>query len=493
MPKIKSLLLGSAAGLLAVTGAQAADLPIIEAEPVDYVRVCDAYGAGFFYIPGTETCLKIGGYVRAEAYVHESNVYANRWVGSPFVVGQETAGGFATTYRDLPSNNNTLSFRGRGYVTFDARTETEMGLLRSFIAFEGTATDQDAGAVIVEKAFLQFAGFTAGLAPSVLAFETVGAYRDHAILDDDVIQFSYTAQFGGGFSATIGAEDRVRTTTPNVAFFQPGFGGAPDFGVPGGITAFYGDGARDQLPALVANLRVDQGWGSAMIGGAAFQSSTRVTAGGTFIDPVTGDPRPVDQFSDREFGWAVTGGVSVNTPFLSEGGKFVVRGTYGEGANFYVASLFAGGFQEVSFLDQRPLDAAGVPFLPAGSSPFDFVDVNQNEAFSLYAGLTHFWTPRLRSNFAASYLYADDQVSNTAVFDPVSGLAVRENRRNDVHAINASANIIYSPVQNLDVGLEVFYTRVERDFDSTVLNSVNVAPDHKDDALGAIFRVQRNF
>lgn len=28
------------------------------AQPVEYVRICDAYGAGWFYIPGTEQCLK---------------------------------------------------------------------------------------------------------------------------------------------------------------------------------------------------------------------------------------------------------------------------------------------------------------------------------------------------------------------------------------------------------------------------------------------------
>src|SRR3954471_18255831 len=62
---IKSMLLGSAAVLVAVSGARAADAVVmVEPEPVEYVRVCDVYGAGYFYIPGTETCLKIGGYVR---------------------------------------------------------------------------------------------------------------------------------------------------------------------------------------------------------------------------------------------------------------------------------------------------------------------------------------------------------------------------------------------------------------------------------------------
>ena len=60
---LKSLLFGSAALLAAGTGAQAADLPT--AEPVEYVRICDAFGTGFFYIPGTDTCLRISGRVRA--------------------------------------------------------------------------------------------------------------------------------------------------------------------------------------------------------------------------------------------------------------------------------------------------------------------------------------------------------------------------------------------------------------------------------------------
>ena len=65
MKMVKSLLLGSAAGLVAVTAGQAADLPV-KAKPVEYVKICSLYGAGFYYMPGTDICLKIGGYVRAE-------------------------------------------------------------------------------------------------------------------------------------------------------------------------------------------------------------------------------------------------------------------------------------------------------------------------------------------------------------------------------------------------------------------------------------------
>ena len=73
MKMVKSLLLGSAAGLVAVAGAQAADLPV-KAKPVQYVKICSLYGVGFYYIPGTDMCLKIGGWVRAEyGWGHNGN------------------------------------------------------------------------------------------------------------------------------------------------------------------------------------------------------------------------------------------------------------------------------------------------------------------------------------------------------------------------------------------------------------------------------------
>ena len=72
MKTIKSLVLGSAAGLLAMGGAQAADLPV-KAKAVEYVRICSLYGAGFFYIPGTDTCIKLGGYLRVETRARDQH------------------------------------------------------------------------------------------------------------------------------------------------------------------------------------------------------------------------------------------------------------------------------------------------------------------------------------------------------------------------------------------------------------------------------------
>jgi hypothetical protein len=76
MKTVKSLVLGSGAALLAMSGAHAADLPI-KAKPVEYVRVCSMYGAGFFYIPGTDTCIKLGGFLRAEAAFGTNALFQN--------------------------------------------------------------------------------------------------------------------------------------------------------------------------------------------------------------------------------------------------------------------------------------------------------------------------------------------------------------------------------------------------------------------------------
>ncbi len=69
MRRIQNVLLAGAASLLTVATAQAADLPV-KVKPIQYVKVCSLYGAGFYYIPGTDICLKVGGYLRAEADVN---------------------------------------------------------------------------------------------------------------------------------------------------------------------------------------------------------------------------------------------------------------------------------------------------------------------------------------------------------------------------------------------------------------------------------------
>jgi len=216
---IKSLLIGSAALSAVATGAQAADAIVVpEPEPMEYVRVCDVYGAGFFYIPGTETCLKIGGYVRYQmGYSDGDFAEQEGW--------------------------NKLT---RATVTLDARSETEYGTLGGFIELrfearggtvlevdginEGDALSQglNNSTSRVQQAIISLGGLSMGVADSLYdaglsaEFDRGGADRANFI--------RYTFDGGSGFSAAVALEevDNGYDWTPNVVGrvgFAQGWGG----------------------------------------------------------------------------------------------------------------------------------------------------------------------------------------------------------------------------------------------------------------------------
>src|SRR5438270_9066421 len=93
MKMVKSLLLGTAAGFVAVAGAQAADMPVKAA--VQYVKICNLYGDGFYYLPGTDICVKVGGYVRMETsyYSQGGNTNWGQFTGSTFGASNDRVDG----------------------------------------------------------------------------------------------------------------------------------------------------------------------------------------------------------------------------------------------------------------------------------------------------------------------------------------------------------------------------------------------------------------
>ncbi|WP_026792488.1 porin [Pleomorphomonas oryzae] len=135
---VKSMLFGTAAGLMAASGALAADLPG-DAAPaaVDYVKVCDAYGAGFFYIPGTETCLRIKGRVRA-------GVAYNNY-GGDLAAAQ--------------GNNDNVALRADARVGFDARSASDLGMVRSYFEF---GLDDATNNILLMQSFIQVGYVTVG-------------------------------------------------------------------------------------------------------------------------------------------------------------------------------------------------------------------------------------------------------------------------------------------------------------------------------------------
>ncbi|WFR97846.1 porin [Rhizobium tumorigenes] len=188
---IRTLLLGSAAALSVVSGAHAADAIVAaEPEPLEYVRICDAYGAGYFYIPGTETCLKIGGRVREDIGVY--NAYR---------VGQDASA--RGTY-----------WKTRAELSVDTATDTEYGALKTDTVFrfesqEGNNTNK------LLWANISLGGFLVGKADSVYS-----AWMGYAgdVVNDDVIEYgikgqdelnqlTYSYDAGNGFTAVASIED----------------------------------------------------------------------------------------------------------------------------------------------------------------------------------------------------------------------------------------------------------------------------------------------
>ncbi|WP_348271108.1 porin [Aurantimonas sp. Leaf443] len=154
---IKSLLLGSAAALVAVTGARAADVIVpAAAEPAEYVKVCDVYGTGFYYIPGTETCLQISGYVRFKVYAADNSSNSE-----------------GDDYR------STTETRVR--LNFDVREETELGTLRAFARVQatngGSFTDQPYS---MDLGYIQLGGLTMGY------LDTLWTEGDGLLTDTDL-------------------------------------------------------------------------------------------------------------------------------------------------------------------------------------------------------------------------------------------------------------------------------------------------------------------
>jgi hypothetical protein len=168
MKMVKSLFLGSAAGLVAVAGAQAADLPV-KAKPVQYVKICSLYGAGFYYIPGTDTCIKLGGFVRAEENFNSNGSYAQYHNHSN--TAAPATGGTGSFFNFDNKDENRYFSRTRGLISVDARSQTQYGTLRAYL--DMSMQDDNSNTVggspyfqtragWANNAFIQFAGFTFG-------------------------------------------------------------------------------------------------------------------------------------------------------------------------------------------------------------------------------------------------------------------------------------------------------------------------------------------
>ncbi|QPC93965.1 porin [Mesorhizobium sp. INR15] len=246
---IKSLLLGSAAALIAVSGARAADAVVVaEPEPAEYVKICDVYGAGYFYIPGTETCLRIGGYVRYDIGAgdvgsldgvnhvpdhQDGNTHSTFYKNTRFTLktwtGQETELGTLKTYTETRFNygNSSGDYLNQGATNADdwQGRNKSLSLRFAWIQLGGLRVGKD------DTAFDTFIGYAGNVIQ-----DTIVPYGGQ---ESNVVQYYFDA--GNGFSGLVSLEEgagKLGTIDSYVPHVVGGLKYKADWGAITGVVAY---------------------------------------------------------------------------------------------------------------------------------------------------------------------------------------------------------------------------------------------------------------
>jgi hypothetical protein len=472
MKTIKGLILGSAAGILAVGGAQAADLPV-KAKAVEYVKVCSLYGAGFYYIPGTDTCVKIGGAIRIDTSFNANNYDTPFWQGG--------AGGAGAWTQDYYITRQRIN------LTTDTRTATEYGVVRTYanIQFDFSQNRESiaGGFTEVDYAFIQFAGFTFGKAVSqfdpqwALSKPTISSgFMAGSNNTTGIPQLAYTASFGNGVSGTISLENA--SPYRNAGLYNNGLALVGPFGASGNTGAYgatsntfagnsYGG---NHIPDIVGNLRLDQAWGSLHFGAAMHTITPGFYAGST-------------AHPDDSYGFAVNGAVEFKNLPTGAGDSLKLEASYGKGAAKYA---IAGGTTDTS---------GGGRFakVSGDSMAFGYVldgiygtngQIEQSEAWSVVGYFEHYWNPAWRTSLWGSYSsisYGDGGNALLAaafattrpagVVGSNNGSLVGSTNNFDFGIAQIGTRTAWTPVKNLTLSAEFTYTRLEQNLGGSVIGA----------------------
>jgi hypothetical protein len=515
MTLIKSLLLGSAAGIVAVASAQAADLPTKKAAPVEYVKVCNVGGITGWTLPGSDTCVKFSGYLTAQ--VEGGNLNTQYTYGSISQLTTTTAGtvlvptsgggtvsvpsGTSTTagitgtspsaIAATPSfilsnsqlnqrvlvaastpNGNTQFFRNEfGWTSrmnfgFDIASNTAYGPLIGHFDLNsemGNGFDNTGTAVYVNTGYVTWAGITAGKAQSFYSFTGGGdnwanfASPDQKGFNEPDL-LAYTASFGGGFSVTIAAQSAGANGGSGAGTDM----GAPNFGnigvnslTPSSIT--YGG---MKWPDFVGALHVKQGWGEAQVSGVIH--NVNVSANGYNSDStavgaicgLTGSGYCNDEHN--QIGWGVDAGVKINLPSFGAGDDALLTGSYTQSAVWY------SGLPDMMWGENGQVNGNGQPMYmqDAYFNPI----TNQwakPTAWSVSALIEHHFTPQFYLDLEGSVgqLKWSNQGGGCSLFGVGCALSSAATGALSPTATTwlVGADLGWNPVNNLNFDLELMY------------------------------------
>jgi hypothetical protein len=483
MTLIKSLLLGSAAGIVAVASAQAADLPTRKGAPAaEYVKICTINVGGKpvvgFTLPGSDTCIKISGYLTAQIEggnlsTGYSTSYAPSGPTGATTGATATATGTAypgyavpqgyvanATAAGVPkastvgqtatgtTGRSDFGYTTRLNVTVDTVSNTSAGPLAAHgeMQFEnGNGFDNTGNGAYINKAYVTWAGITAGKAESFFSFTGGGAGWANFFSPDqkgfnqpDLL--AYTASFGGGFSATLA----IQSAGTNGAS-----GGGTNFSDLGSNYSYNGT----RWPDIVAALKISQGWGSAQVSGVAHNVNVTAYNGAT----------------QNTTGWGIDGGISFNLPTLGAGDQILVTGSYTENAGWY------SGLPDGMWGENGATNGNGQQFALADTY-YNGTGWQTPTAWSVTAEFDHTFNPEFTASLEGS----------------VGGISWGGGTNASVVS-NATTWLIggvahYDPVKNLDFEFELLYQSTS----SSTPNSYNTkgASAWNGDASGAAARFE---
>jgi hypothetical protein len=521
MKMVKSLVLGSAAGLMAVSGAQAADLPV-KAKAVEYVKVCSLYGAGFFYIPGTDTCIKLGGYMRIDTTFNGGIYDQPAWSGDL---------GLGDRYRD------SYASRSRMALTVDTRTATEYGVVRTFMQGDfqfdtlGSNTTNPTvltapgvnssllatpggGYVAVEYAFIQFAGFTFGKSSSAYATPWNGYPGNNSsflIGGHDTVtgvnNIQYTAQFGNGVSGTIGLDDPTAFNRTAIYNLSTAASATVATGVSvAGVGANAYGGVN--MPDIVGNIRIDQAWGLFQLSGAIHEvdaSYNTLGAGAvpTALSGISGHP-------DTKFGGSVMAALQIKNIPTGPGDdiKFDASWAKGDTKNVISTSSASPNFLMVGGGTGQLGAGQSLAFGPTTDAVYNPVggdgQLHLTTAYGVRGAFNHNWDPYWSSSLFGGMGWV--RYDATAQAEYCAAYAVAVAGQGATYSCNPNYSISmlgavtrWTPVKNLTFSAETIWAHLATGFTGTAvlapgapLPSTTYAFKSQD-TVSFNVRVQRNF
>ncbi|WP_109316033.1 porin [Pseudovibrio ascidiaceicola] len=212
----------AAAAAAAATPAMAADLPVV-AEPVNYVQACDAFGSGYFQLPGQDTCIRVHGRIRTNYTSHD----LTKGYGDVTEAGDAeisvlvdhdanpaTPDVEVVLQEETDDETNDYSAYARGYIYLESMTNTEFASIKTYTELTGTWNDDNTSEVGTGSAYVQlgFDNVSVLIGRTGGVFDPFGGYSEIGTVGpvaggEDALQISATADLGNGLTASFGVLD----------------------------------------------------------------------------------------------------------------------------------------------------------------------------------------------------------------------------------------------------------------------------------------------